>query len=69
VKVRLNIAAHDTPKRPDQVVDLAGRGAANGIGDTNPIYANLVNGRVDGKKVYEVRPERVLGREPNLDVV
>lgn len=55
--VSLDIAADDTSQSADKVVDLSGAGAADGVGNTNSVNTNLVDGTVDGKKVDEVGTE------------
>jgi hypothetical protein len=62
----LNVARNDTTESSYKVVDLTGRCAANSIGDTNTVNANLVDSAVNGQKVNEVRSERVLGAESDL---
>lgn len=69
VEVRLDIARDDAAERANKLVNLAGVGAADGVGDTDPVDANLVDGPVEVEEVDEVGPERVLGRETNLDTL
>lgn len=64
--MRLNIAADHTPQSPHQIVHLSGAGTSDGVGDTNAVYTNLIDGAVDGKKVDQIRSERVFGTEANL---
>ena len=67
VEVRLDVAADDAAQRAHQLVDLARPRAAHGVGDADPVHADLVDGRVDGQQVDQVRAERVLAREAHLD--
>lgn len=69
VEVSLDVATHDTSQHTDELVDLAGRGTADGIGDTNTVDTNLVDGGVDGQEIDEVRAERVFARESDLDAL
>lgn len=48
------------------VVDLSGRSAADGVGDTDPVYANLVNSLVQGQEVDQVGPEGILAGDCGL---
>lgn len=66
VEVGLDVAADDTAESADEVIDLAGAGAADSVGDTNAVDANLVDGAVDGEEVDQVGAERVLGGEADL---
>lgn len=63
VEVGLDVARNDTTERPDEVIDLAGRSAADGISNTDTVDTNLVNGAVERKKVDEVGAERILRRD------
>ena len=69
VEVSLDVATHDTSQHTDELVDLAGRGTANGIGNTDTVDTNLVDGGVDGQEVDEIRAERVFARESDLDAL
>lgn len=69
VQMNLNITMDDTTKDTDELVDLSGGGAANGIGDTDTVDTDLVDGRVDGKEVDEIGPEGVLGGESDFDTL
>ena len=60
VEVRLDIARHDTTQGPDEVVDLPGGRAANGIGNTDAVDADLVDSLVQGEEIDEIRAEGVL---------
>ena len=59
VKVNFDVAADDASKGADEVVDLTGVGASNGIGDTDTVNTNAVDGLVDGEEVDEVGAETV----------
>lgn len=54
VKMDLNIAAYNAPEGPDKVIDLAGVGASDGIGDTDTVDTNFVDGLVDGEEIDEI---------------
>ena len=59
VKVNFDVAADDASKGADEVVDLTRVGASNGIGDTDTVNTNAVDGLVDGEKVHQVGSERI----------
>lgn len=69
VEVGLNVAADDTTERSHEVVHLSWRRAADGVGDADSVDADLVDGAVEGKKINQVGPEAVLGRESDLDAL
>lgn len=69
VEVALDVAADDAPQGADEVVNLPRVGASDGVGDTDAVHADLVDGAVDAEEVDEVGPERVLGREADLDAL
>lgn len=69
VEVALDVARHDAAEGADEVVDLARVGAPDRVGDTDAVDADLVDGAVDRQEVDEVRAERVLGREADLDAL
>lgn len=48
------------PGTSTYIVDLARRGAANGIGNADTVDANLVDSAVEREQIDEVGPERVL---------
>ncbi len=54
VQVNFNVAADDTAKRSDEVIDLAGIRAPDCVGDTDTVDADLIDGLVDRKEVDEV---------------
>ena len=60
MQMDLDIAADDAAECTNQVVYLARVCTADGVGDTDPVDANLVNSLVNGQEVYEVGAERVL---------
>lgn len=61
VEMGLDIARNDAAKGTDEVIDLAGRSAADGIGDTDTVDADLVNSAVEGKEIDEIGAEGILG--------
>jgi len=69
VEVALDVAADDAAQGSDQVVDLAGGGTADGVGDTDSVDADLVDGSVEREKVDQVGSERVLGRESDFEAL
>lgn len=69
MEVSLDIAADNSAESPDKVVDLAGSSATNGVGNTNAVDANLVDGAVDGEEIDEIGTERVLRRETDLEAL
>jgi hypothetical protein len=69
VEVALDVTADNTSEGPDEVVDLSRVRTTDGIGDTDSIQTDLVDGSVDGQEVDELGSERVLGREPDLDAL
>lgn len=54
VQVDLDVTLDDSTERAHKVIDLAGVGATNGIGNTNTVDTDLVNGLVDGEEINEV---------------
>lgn len=60
VEVGLDVAGHDASEGADKVVDLPGGSATDGIGDTDTVDTDLVDGAVEGEEVDEIRTERVL---------
>lgn len=69
VEVCFDVASNDTPQDTDQFVDLAGRGTANSVGNTDTVDTNLVDSGVDGQEINQVRTERVLTGEANLNAL
>ena len=69
VEVALDVAADDTAESSDQVVDLAGGGTADRVGDTDSVDTDLVDGSVQREKVDQVGSERVLGRESDFETL
>lgn len=67
VEVAFDVARDNAAEGADQVVDLSWAGAADGVGDTNAVYADFVDGLVEGEKVDEVGAEAVFGRESDLE--
>lgn len=66
MEVGLDVAANNAAQSADEVVDLAGSGATDGVGNTDTVDANLVDGAVDGEEIDEVGTERILRRETDL---
>ena len=54
MQVDLNVALDDTTESADEVVDLAGVGAADGVSNTDTVHTNLVDSLVDGEEIDEV---------------
>lgn len=67
--VSLNVAADNASERADEVVDLSGAGATDGVGNTDSVDADLVDGAVDGKQIDEVGTEGVLRGETDLETL
>lgn len=67
MEVDLDVARDDTAESADEVVDLAGVRAADGVRNTDTVNTNAVDRLVDGEEVDKVGPEGVFGGEPNLD--
>jgi hypothetical protein len=65
----LNVAADDTAERSHEVVDLSGRGTADGVSDTDSVDTDLVDGSVEREKVDQVWSERVLWRESDFETL
>lgn len=57
VKMDLNITTYDASKCPNQVINLPRRSTSDGICDSDPMNTDLVDSRVYGEKVDEVRSE------------
>lgn len=69
VEVGLDVAADDPSEGSDELVDLSGVGASDGVGDSNSVDSDLVDSSVQVEEVDQVRSERVLGRESDLDTL
>lgn len=69
VEMGLDITADNTTQGADQVVNLARASAADGIGDTNTVDTNLIDGRVDGEEIDEVAAEGILGGESDFQAL
>jgi len=67
VEVAFDIARYDTSKSSNEFVNLTRVGTTDGIGDTDTVDTDLVDGTVDREEVDEVGSERVLGRETNFN--
>lgn len=67
MQVDLDVTLDDSPQCPDEFVDLPRVRAADGVRYADTVDTNLVYRLVDGQEVHEVGPERVLGREPDLN--
>lgn len=64
-----NITSDNASECADKIVYLAGVGAANGVGDTNAVNADLVDSLVDGEEVDKVGAEGVFGGEADFDTL
>lgn len=69
MEMSLDVTGNNTTEGADEIVDLSRRCAANSIGDTNTVYADLVHGGVEGEEVNEVGAERIFAGEADLDIV
>lgn len=69
MEVALDVTAHNTPERPDEVVHLPGVRTSDSVGDSDTVNTYLVNSTVDAEEVDEVGPEGVLGREADFDAL
>lgn len=67
VQVDLDVATDNTSERPHELIHLTGVGASHSISDSHPVDADLVDSLVNREQVDQVRTERILRREPNLD--
>lgn len=65
----LNVTGNDAAQRTNEVVDLSWCCTANGICDTNPVYADFVDGAVNGEEVDERRAKTVFAREPDFEAL
>lgn len=54
--VRLT-AANNAPQGPHKVVHLTGTSTAYGIGDTNAVYTNFVDGAIECKEIDQIGSE------------
>lgn len=61
VEVRFDVTAYDTSEGADEIVDLSWGCASYGVGDTDAVDADFVDGGVDGEEIDEVGAERVFG--------
>jgi hypothetical protein len=67
VQVDLNVTTDNTPERPNKFVNLTRVSTSDCIGDSHPIYANLIHGLVNREQVDQVRTERIFRRESDFD--
>ena len=67
VGVELDVAVDVAPHQRDQLVHLARRGDADGVGDAHALGAGLVDGAVDADEVVGVGAEGVLAAEAGLE--
>lgn len=65
-KMDLDVARHHPAKGADKLVDLTGRGTADGIGNTYAIDTGSIGGLVQSHDVVEIRPKGVLGRKADF---
>jgi hypothetical protein len=54
VEMDLDVARNDTAEGPDQVIDLAGVGAANSVSDADTVDTNLIYSLVDREEIDEI---------------
>lgn len=66
VEMTLDIRANHAPEGPNDLEHLPGRRYTDRIGNTHSVYAHPVNRLVERKKVDEIGPEGILGREADL---
>jgi hypothetical protein len=69
VEVSFNVTANNTSQHTDEFVNLTRRSAADSVGDTNTVNADLVDSGINGQQVNEVRTEGVLAGEPDLNAL
>ncbi len=69
VQVNFDIAADNAAEGANEFVNLARVCATDGVGDADPVDADLVHGLVDGKEVHEIGAEGVLRREADFDAL
>jgi len=69
VEMGFNVTAHNTAQHTNKLVDLTGRGTADGVSDTNTVDTNLVDGGVDGEQVNQIGTEGVLAGETDLNTL
>jgi hypothetical protein len=64
-----NVAADDTTKRANELVNLARVCTTDSVGDADAVDPDFIYRLVDGKEVHEVGAEGIFGREADLDVL
>ena len=69
VEVSLNITTDNSSQDANQLVDLARRGTADSVSNTNTVDTDLVDGGVDGQEINQVGTERVLTGETDLNTL
>jgi len=69
MQMNFDIAADNAAEGANEFVNLARVCATNGVGDADPVDADLVHGLVDGKEVHEIGAEGILCREADLDAL
>ena len=67
MQMDLDITAHNPAECTDEIVNLARVGAANRVGDTDTVHANLVDSLVNRQEIDEIGTEGVFRRETNFD--
>lgn len=67
VEMYFDIARNDATEGTNEIVDLAGGCAADGVGDTNTVDADPVDCAVELEEIDKVGPEAVFGREADFD--
>lgn len=66
VEVRFNVATNDATEGTDEVVNLSGVCASNGVSNAYTVHADLVDGLVYGKQVHEVGTEGIFRGEADF---
>lgn len=61
VEVRFDVTAYDASEGSDEIVDLPWGCAAYGVGDTDAVDTDFVDGGVDGEEIDKVGAEGVFG--------
>jgi hypothetical protein len=64
--MNLDITRHNLAECADKLVDLAGGGTADGIGDTYAVDTRSIGGLVESHDIIKVRSEGVLGRKTDF---
>ena len=67
--MNLNVTRDDTPKRPDEFINLPWVGATNCISDADSVHTNPVHGLIDRQEIHKIRAERILWWKSNFDTL